>query len=34
MHLRDALMPLVFRYLATDRSLAWIHDYRLPRAIG
>lgn len=34
MHLRDALMPLVFRYLATDRSLAWIHDYRLPRAAG
>ena len=34
LHLRDAVMPLVFRYLATDRSLAWIHDYRLPRAIG
>lgn len=34
MRLRDALMPLVFRYLVTERSLSWIHDYRvLQRAV-
>jgi len=32
MWLRDSLMPIVFRFLVTERSLAWIHDYRVPRS--
>jgi FAD-dependent urate hydroxylase len=27
--LRDLLLPLVFRFLVTDRSLAWIYDHHL-----
>jgi 2-polyprenyl-6-methoxyphenol hydroxylase-like FAD-dependent oxidoreductase len=27
--LRDLALPLVFRFLVTDRSLAWIHDHHL-----
>ena len=26
---RDLLLPLVFRFLVTDRSRAWIHDHHL-----
>ena len=26
---RDALMPLVFRYVVTDRSVAWMSDHRV-----
>lgn len=33
MRLRDALMPFVFRFLVTERSLAWIHDYRVPQRV-
>jgi len=32
MWLRDALMPIVFRFLVTEQSLAWIHDYRVPHS--
>ncbi len=32
MWLRDALMPIVFRLFVTEQSLAWIHDYRVPRS--
>lgn len=31
MQLRDALMPFVLRFFATERALAWIHDYRVPQ---
>jgi FAD-dependent urate hydroxylase len=27
--LRDLLLPLVFRFLVTDRFLAWIYDHHL-----
>jgi hypothetical protein len=27
--LRDLLLPLVFRFVVTDRSLAWICDHHL-----
>jgi FAD-dependent urate hydroxylase len=27
--LRDLLLPLVFRFLVTDRSLAWMYDHHL-----
>jgi FAD-dependent urate hydroxylase len=27
--LRDLLLPLVFRFLVTDRSQAWIYDHHL-----
>ncbi|MCC5968681.1 MAG: FAD-dependent monooxygenase [Pararhodobacter sp.] len=30
MHLRDTLMPIVFRVFVTDRSLSWIYDYQVP----
>jgi FAD-dependent urate hydroxylase len=26
---RDLLLPLAFRFLVTDRSLAWIYDHHL-----
>ena len=27
--LRDLLLPVVFRFLVTDRSRAWIHDHHI-----
>jgi FAD-dependent urate hydroxylase len=27
--LRDLMLPLVFRFLVTDRSMAWIHDHHV-----
>jgi FAD-dependent urate hydroxylase len=27
--LRDLLLPLVFRFLVTDRSQAWIYDHHI-----
>jgi FAD-dependent urate hydroxylase len=27
--LRDLLMPVVFRFVATEERMAWIHDYRV-----
>lgn len=26
---RDLVMPLVFRFLATERSMSWMHDYEI-----
>jgi FAD-dependent urate hydroxylase len=27
--LRDLLLPLVFRFVVTERSMAWIYDHHL-----
>jgi hypothetical protein len=27
--LRDLALPLVFRFLVTDRSMAWIYDHHI-----
>jgi 2-polyprenyl-6-methoxyphenol hydroxylase-like FAD-dependent oxidoreductase len=32
--LRDLLLPVVFRFVVTDRSQAWIHDHHLDWEVG
>jgi FAD-dependent urate hydroxylase len=27
--LRDLMLPLVFRFLVTERSMAWIYDHHV-----
>jgi 2-polyprenyl-6-methoxyphenol hydroxylase-like FAD-dependent oxidoreductase len=32
--LQGILMPFIFRWVITDKALAWMYDYRLPRPVA